>query len=49
MSGHATSDYHVMSLTRMEEFMYRYRNPSETVNTKLHTEAQTIKEANHKE
>ena len=32
----------------MEEFINRYRYPSESVNTKLHMEAQTIMEANQK-
>ena len=48
MNGHATSEYHVMSLTRMEEFINRYSYPSEAVNTKSHKEAQAIIEANQK-
>lgn len=40
MNMHATSDYHMTSLTMMEEFLNRYRNPSEMVHTKLDTEAQ---------
>ena len=45
---HSTSEYHVMSLTRMEEFINRYRYHSEAVNTKLHKESQAIVEANQK-
>ena len=48
INGHATSEYHVMSLARMEVFINRYRYPSEAVNTKLHKEAQAIIEANQK-
>ena len=42
MNGHAALDYHKTALTKMEELLYRYRNPCETIHSKLHQEAQKL-------
>ena len=45
---HASKEYHRNAMTKMEEFLVRYRNPSQSINTLLDNEAKQIMEANQK-
>ena len=45
---HASKEYHRNAMTKMEEFLVRYRNPSQGINTLLDNEAKQIMEANQK-
>ena len=36
---HCKKNYHLLAATKMEEFLARYENPSQTVNTLLDNEA----------
>ena len=47
-NAHAKYDYHQSSMVNMDEFLYRYHNPSHTVNTLLDSEAHQIIERNRK-
>ena len=40
MLVHSSFDYHLNSMAKMDEFLARYSQPSETVSTKLSTQAQ---------
>ena len=46
MNAHAQLDYHAKSLTRMQEFLARYRNPSEEIHNKFDKEIRTTIEKN---
>ena len=48
MNFHSGSEYHTNSLTRMSEFVKRYKNPSQTIATQLNTQLQKIMENNRK-
>lgn len=43
---HCSSEYHLNSMTKMDEFLTRFRQPLEVVSTKLDVEAQKIVEDN---
>ena len=32
-TGHARMDYHLTAMTKMEEFLARYKNPSQAIHT----------------
>ena len=45
---HAKKDYHLFAMTKMNEYLSRYENPSQTVNTLLDNESRRIVENNRK-
>ena len=45
---HAKKDYHLFAMTKMNEYLSRYENPSRTVNTLLDNESRRIVENNRK-
>lgn len=47
-NAHAKNDYHQSSMAKMDEFLRRYNNPSQAVNTLLESEAHQIIERNRK-
>ncbi len=48
MDAHAKMDYHMVTLTRMAEFLARFQNPSEAINVMFDKEAQKRMEDNQK-
>ena len=47
-TGHARKDHHLTAMTRMEEFLGQYENPSHTIHTLLDSEAKRMMESNQK-
>ena len=47
-TGHARKDYHLIAMTKMEEFLARYENPSQAIYTLLDNEAKRMMESNQK-
>lgn len=45
---HAKKDYHLTAMTTMEEFLVRYRNPTQAVGAILEKESRQIMETNQK-
>ena len=48
LSTHAKASYHAASLAKMSEFVKRYKNPSQAIDTKLSSQAQKTIEENKK-
>ena len=48
MNFHSGSEYHANSLTRVSEFVKRYKNPLQTIATQLNTHLQKTMENNRK-
>ena len=46
MNNHSSHDYHLTACTRMSEFLAKYKNPSDSVNIMLDSEAKKKLEAN---
>ena len=47
-TAHAQKQYHLFAITKMEEFLTRYENPSQSVDTILENESRKIIEDNQK-
>ena len=45
---HVRKDYHLTAMSKMEEFLTRYKNPSRAVHTLLDSEAKRMMETNQK-
>ena len=45
-SAHARKDFHLTAMTKMDEFLARYENPSHAVHTVLDSEVKWVMESN---